>query len=367
MKLTPTSNDRNRCWQWQLQHCLKTEEDLQNFFPDKDLGLQEGFQEAVELFPFSITPYYASLIQECSLNDPIWAMMIPHAEESISYTHLKNDPYEEKNLMPVPRLIQRYPNRVLLEVTGLCASYCRYCTRKRITGSLGAISNTEMEGVLNYLKQNRAIKDILLSGGDPLTLETKKLDAILTPLRKLKHLEVIRIGSKVPVSLPMRIDDELCKMLLNHAPLWLNTHFNHPAELTKEAIEACRKLHLAGVALNNQSVMLEGVNDSEETLTELFTNLVKNGIRPYYHFMCDLVDGTEHFRTDIDKSIHMVVAIQEKLSGMALPHFVVDTHDGGGKIPLTEKRILERTKEGVKLQGFQGKTTFYPAKNRRGI
>ncbi len=351
---------RENSWRWQLQHCLRTLQDIQRFFPDVPSSAFLRFQDAVKLFPFGITPYYASLIKNCSFGDPVWRMMIPHGDETLSYPYLTKDPYDEENLSPVPRLIRRYPERVLLEVTGTCSSYCRYCTRRRTSGTQGAISQDELNGVIFYLQKHPEIKDVLLSGGDPLTLETEKLNDILIRLGSVKHIEVIRIGSKVPVSLPMRIDDELCRMLLSHSPLWLNTHFNHPVELTEQAVHACRKLLRSGVSLNNQSVMLKGVNDNEEVLTELFRSLVKYGIRPYYHFMCDLVDGTEHFRTDMDTSIRIIVALQEKLSGMSLPHFVVDTSDGGGKIPLSEKRILERTKEGVLLQGFSGKTTLYP-------
>jgi len=285
-------------WHWQLTHRLNTIEDFEALFP-----LTESEKQALSapgLFRVEVTPYFASLIDPDNPFDPIRRQVIPTAKELESFTGMMEDSLAEDMHSPVPGLVHRYPDRVLMLLTTQCASYCRYCTRSRIVGNPGAnFSRAEFDLQLDYLRRTPQVRDVLLSGGDPLTLAPKVLEYILSSLRAIEHIEIIRIGSRVPVFLPQRITDEFADMLRQYHPLWLNIHVNHPKEITPELSRALDKLAYAGIPLGNQSVLLAGINDSVNIQRELVHKLVRNRVRPYYLYQCDLVKGAGHFRTPV--------------------------------------------------------------------
>jgi lysine 2,3-aminomutase len=284
---------------------------------------------------------------------------IPAAEEYFGVEGGEDDPLEEEKDMPVPGLTHRYPDRCLLVVTNFCSMYCRHCTRKRIW-SLGEAAKTEFElsKMFAYVKRHEEIRDVIVSGGDPLTLPTGRLELILKNLRKIPHVEIIRIGTRVPVVLPMRVDDELCSVLEKYGPIWLNTQFNHPREVTAEARAACDRLLRAGVPVNNQTVLLKGVNDHPEIIRKLNTELLKAKVRPYYLFQCDMVRGLEHFRTRLSKGIEIMEALRGHTSGLAVPSYVVDVR-AAGKIPLMPTYILSMGEERTVLRNYEGIIVSY--------
>jgi lysine 2,3-aminomutase len=302
--------------------------------------------EAVKRFPMAITPYYLNLIKKFDETDPIFSMSIPSEKELIDYPFLVDDPLNEEGDMPVPHLVHRYPDRALLLVTSMCAMYCRHCTRKRMSGQREwTITYEQLNKAVTYLSQHPEIHDVIISGGDPFTLATETLEKILVKIKTVPSIDIIRIGSRVPVTMPMRINDKLVSMLKKYHPIWVNTHFNHPNELTTEAIQACNKLINSGIPLGNQTVLLRGINDNPETMMTLCGNLVKNRIRPYYLFQCDLVRGVEHFRTPISKGVEIMSYLRGRLSGLAIPTFVVDTPEGGGKVPILPNYILNSSEK----------------------
>ena len=309
-------------------------------------------------YPFRINPYYLSLIQ--TQNDPIWRQAIPDAAE-IDDGFGAPDPLAEETLSPVPHLIHRYPDRVVLLVSHQCAMYCRFCMRKRQVGQSEAIPVEEtLEAAVDYLRKQPGVREVILSGGDPFLLETDAIEAILMALRKIPHLEILRIHSRTPCTLPQRITVRLADMLKKYQPIYVNTHFNHPLEITPVAAEACARLADAGIPLGNQTVFLKGVNDAADILTVLFQKLQQIRVRPYYLHHPDLVRGTGHFRPSIEKGLEMMAAIQGHTSGLCLPHYVIDVPGGGGKVPLLPEYIQSR--EGGKLwvRTYNGKTYDYP-------
>ncbi|RMF85496.1 MAG: KamA family radical SAM protein, partial [Nitrospirae bacterium] len=317
--------------------------------------------EAVRRFPMAITPYYASLIRRLDDSDPIFAMAVPHGDEVVDPPFLSDDPLEEVHDSPVPNLVHRYRDRALLLVTSTCAMYCRHCTRKRVAGQqASAITDGELAVAVGYLKAHPEIHDVILSGGDPLTLPTERLEQILRAVRAVESVEVIRIGSRTPVTLPMRITDRLVAMLRRFHPIWINTHFNHPVELTPEAREACARIADAGIPLGNQTVLLRGVNDDPKVLEALFRGLVRNRVRPYYLFQCDLVRGVERFRTPLAKGIEIMEYLRGRVSGIAIPTFVVDAPGGGGKIPLLPNYVVSMSPTHTVLRNFEGVLLSYP-------
>ena len=346
-------------WRWQLRHRIRSVDELLECFPG--LPNPEALVRASEQFPLAITPYYASLIQVAGSEDPIFQMAVPQIGELFDGPFLTEDPLSEEEDMPVPGLVHRYPDRALLIATSACAVYCRHCTRKRVTGHReGVMTRAELDRVAGYLRQHPEIKDVIISGGDPLTLATGVLEEILAVLRGIPSLEIIRIGTRVPVTLPMRITDELVEMLRRYHPVYVNTHFNHPVELTRESTEACLKLADAGIPLGNQSVLLKGVNDSAEVLERLFRALLRTRVRPYYLFQCDLVQGVEHFRTPISRGLEIMEYLRGRISGLAIPTFVVDAPLGGGKIPLLPNYILSMSPSHTVLRNFEGMIVSYP-------
>ena len=291
-------------------------------------------------FPTVITPYYASLIENWVPADPIFRMVVEQDEESIPGEDLHPDPLAEEKNLPVPGLIRRYVDRAVILATNRCAANCRYCDRKRLAGKGHELSDDELLGIVAYLNRERDIRDVIISGGDPLTLSDARLEKIISSVRKAGSVEIVRIGTRVPVTLPMRVTAELCAMLKKYHPLYINTHFNHPRELTAEAARACGMLADAGIPLGNQSVLLRGVNDDAETLAELYRGLLRMRVRPYYLFQCEPVSGTAHLRVPIQKGMAIMAELRNRSGGMALPSYVLDTEDLGGKIPLTPDRVL---------------------------
>jgi len=308
-------------------------------------------------YPFRISAYYASLIKKPF--DPIWLQAIPSLQELDD--DQQPDPLDEERLSPVPGLIHRYPDRAVLLASNSCAVYCRFCMRKRSIGCVG--SGLDLAKAIAYIAETPALKDILVSGGDPLMLPPDYLDNLLEQLTKIPHVEIIRIGSRLPVTDPERITPQLCRMLAKHHPLYLNTHFNHPAELTEQSARACELLIAAGIPLANQTVLLKGVNDSTTVLDKLFRGLLRMRVRPYYLHQMDLVKGTAHFRTALAKGMELMDELRGKISGMAIPHFVVDLPEGKGKVPLL-KETARCVKDGLwQVRSYNGDIVDYTDPN----
>jgi lysine 2,3-aminomutase len=345
-------------WKWQLKNRIRNINTLKKSFPN--IPDPEGITAALQTFPMAITPYYASLIRNLSYTDPIFAMSIPNRAETMDQALLTDDPLGEIHDTVVPHLVHRYQDRALLIATGKCAMYCRHCTRKRLAGKdERPISNGDLEGAVDYIRKHPEIHDVVISGGDPLTLETEDIVRIVGAVRSVESVDIIRIGTRTPVTMPMRIDKKLCEALAQFHPLWINTHFNHPVEMTWEAMQACKMLADHGFPIGNQSVLLKGVNDSPQIMMELCRNLVKNRVRPYYLYQCDLVYGVEHFRTDLETGLGIMEALRGRLSGLAIPTFVIDAPDGGGKIPILPDYIKSLEGNVLKMRNFEGKDCEY--------
>jgi lysine 2,3-aminomutase len=346
-------------WRWQIAHRIRSVETLGECFPS--LHVSDGLVKAAERFPLAISPYYASLIRTLDGADPIFRMCVPQGQELSDPAFLVDDPLEEDEDMPVPGLVHRYADRALLLVTSTCSTYCRHCTRKRVAGMTETcITTRRLKQAVAYLAAHPEITDVILSGGDPFTMPTEALERILVALRSVPSIQIIRIGTRTPVVLPMRITDELVAMLRRYHPIWVNTHFNHPAELTSEAVEACGRLVDAGIPLGNQSVLLRGVNDRPETIEQLCRALVRARVRPYYLFQCDLVRGVEHFRTPLARGIEIMEHLRGRVSGLAIPNFVVDVPHGGGKIPLLPNYVVATSPTHTVLRNFEGMLVAYP-------
>ncbi len=353
-------------WQWQIKHSIRTLEQLSKYLPD--LQNTNELAKIAQKYPMAITPYYACQIQQADSSDPIFQMCVPQMAELTNPTCLSEDPLEENEDMPVPGLIHRYRDRVLLIVTTACAVYCRHCTRKRIAGTRQtSISLRRLRHVVEYLKANPEVCDVIISGGDPLTMQTEMIETVLSAIREVETVQIIRIGSRVPVVLPMRITDELVCMLKKYHPLWFNTHFNHPSELTQEAYEACTRLADAGIPLGNQTVLLRGVNDDPKILERLFRGLIRMRVRPYYLYQCDLVKGVEHFRTPISRGIEIMEYLRGRVSGLAIPTFVVDAPHGGGKIPVMPNYVVSSSPTHTVLRNYEGVLVNYPEPGAESI
>lgn len=311
------------------------------------------FRQVVSRYPCRLTPYYAGLIQ--GPGDPIWRQCVPNPLE-LADDGQQPDPLDEERLSPVPGLIHRYPDRAVLVVSNRCAVYCRFCMRKRQVGC-GA-PGFDLERAIEYLAATPQIRDVVLSGGDPLLLPLDQLHTMLSRLRAIPHLEIVRIGSRVPVTAPELITPQLCRMLAEHHPLYLNTHFNHPRELTREAAQACSLLADVGIPLGNQTVLLQGINDSALVLGQLFSGLLRLRVRPYYLHQMDLVRGTAHFRTPLERGMELVAALRGKVSGLAIPHFVVDLPGGQGKVPLLAQTV-QPGDDGWAIRNLAGRWVTY--------
>jgi lysine 2,3-aminomutase len=345
-------------WRWQLSKRLNTVEDFEQILPLTDS--EKKALNSQGLFRVDITPYYASLIDPDDAHDPIRLQVIPQADEILPFTGMMEDSLAEDRHSPVPGLVHRYPDRVLMLVTTQCASYCRYCTRSRIVGDPSAtFSHGDFDAQIDYIKHTPQVRDVLLSGGDPLTLAPKVLEELLTRLREIPHVEIIRIGSRVPVFMPMRVTDELCDMLQKFHPLWMNIHVNHPNEISKELADACDKLSRAGIPLGNQSVLLAGINDCVHIQRKLVQDLVRIRVRPYYLYQCDLVEGAGHFRTPVAKGIEIIEGLRGHTSGYSVPTYVVDAPGGGGKIPVMPNYQISASDHKIVLRNYEGYITTY--------
>ncbi len=348
-------------WRWQLSHRLNTLEELSqviNLTPAEIEGIRSHH------FRVDITPYFASLMDPDDPNCPIRRQVIPTNRELAAFDGMVQDSLNEEAHSPVPGLVHRYPDRVLMLVTTQCASYCRYCTRSRIVGDPSAqFSRGDYDRQIEYIAATPQVRDVLLSGGDPLLLPPKVLEDILRRLRAIEHVEIIRIGSRVPVFMPQRITPELTEMLRSFHPLWMNIHFNHAKELTAEVATALARLADAGIPLGAQTVLLAGINDSVEVMRELIHKLVRNRVRPYYLYQCDLVEGAGHFRTTISKGIEIIEGLRGHTSGYAIPTYVVDAPGGGGKIPVMPQYLISQAPGKVVLRNFEGFITTYSEPN----
>lgn len=345
---------------WQLRHRITTLAQL-----EKHLVLTDEERAGVLLsgnkLAMAITPHYFNLIDPEDPEDPIRRQVIPRIEETWDDPEEMADPCGEDGRMPVPGLVHRYPDRVLFLVTDRCASYCRYCTRSRVVSGVGEQElHTDHEAAFRYLEKHTEVRDVLLSGGDPLLFSDAKLEAILSRLRAIPHIEFLRIGSRVPIFLPQRITPELCRMLQRYHPLWLSIHTNHPRELTTEVREALGRLADHGVPLGNQSVLLRGVNDDAEVMKSLVHKLLMCRVRPYYLYQCDLIQGSSHLRTSVQAGVDIIEQLRGHTTGYAVPQFVIDAPGGGGKVPVNPDYVLLRDEQRTLIRNFEGRSFEYP-------
>ena len=335
-------------WGWQLKNAIK---DIPN--------APQGLRSILRSYPIFVTPYYFSLIDKTNPNDPLAKQCLPQARE-LKDKNSEEDPLRENKYMPVPWLVHRYPDRVLVNSSNMCAINCRHCTRRR-EWIKGRVIRTlfEIDKMAYYVARRPQIKDVVISGGDPFLYSTDRLEYIIKKFRDIRHVQIIRIGTRVPVVLPQRIDKPFVSMLKKYRPLWINTQFNHPNEITPDSRRACDQILTAGIPMNNQSVLLKGINDDAQVTIELCRKLLTMGIRPYYMYQCDVVKGTAHFRTPLKKGLEILKAMRGRVSGMAIPKFVIDLPQGGGKIPLEPKYLERRSKTRILFKNFEGNPIKY--------
>ncbi|MEG0771794.1 lysine 2,3-aminomutase [Clostridium sp.] len=346
-------------WKWQTRNRIETLEDLKKYVPLTEEE-EEGAKKCLQTLRMAITPYYLSLIDPTNPEDPVRKQAIPTGLETHQSAADLEDPLHEDTDSPVPGLTHRYPDRVLLLITDQCSMYCRHCTRRRFAGqSDDSMPMERIDKAIEYIRNNPVVRDVLLSGGDALLVNDDTLEYIISKLRAIPHVEIIRLGSRVPVVMPQRITDDLVNMLKKYHPIWLNTHFNHPNEVTEEAKEACAKMANAGIPLGNQSVLLRGINDCVHVMKDLVHDLVKIRVRPYYIYQCDLSLGLEHFRTPVSKGIEIIEGLRGHTSGYCVPTFVVDAPGGGGKTPVMPNYIISQSHDKVVLRNFEGVITTY--------
>lgn len=346
-------------WKWQVRHRITTVEQLKKVV-NLTAKEEEDINAVVKSFRLGITPYYASLMDPDDPRCPVRMQAVPVIAETHRSSADMLDPLHEDEDSPAPGLTHRYPDRVLFLVTDQCSMYCRHCTRRRLAGETdSARSMDDINKCIDYIKRTPVVRDVLLSGGDCLLISDDKLEYIVSELRKIPHVEIVRLGSRTPVVMPQRITDDLVNMLKKYHPIWLNTHFNHPKEMTKDAVEALRKLADAGIPLGNQSVLLRGVNDCPHIMRDLVHALVKNRVRPYYIYQCDLSLGIEHFRTKVASGIQIIESLRGHTSGYAVPTFVVDAPGGGGKTPVMPQYLISQSPDKVILRNYEGVITTY--------
>ncbi|NLG41350.1 MAG: lysine 2,3-aminomutase [Chloroflexi bacterium] len=346
-------------WHWQVSHRIPDVDTLKKYFPLAPEE-EEGCRKALEHFRMAITPYYLTLIDPNDPNDPVRKQAVPTGNEAYRSPEDLLDPLEEDGDSPVPGLTHRYPDRVLFLITDQCAMYCRHCTRRRLAGQKdGARTRNQIDDCIEYIRNTPAVRDVLLSGGDALLMSDDRLEYILSELRKIDHVEIIRIGTRTPVVLPQRITPEFCTMIRKYHPVWLNTHFNHSNEITPDSMLACSRLADAGVQLGNQSVLLRGVNDCVHVMRKLVNGLVYMRVRPYYIYQCDLSLGLSHFRTPVAKGLEIIEGLRGHTSGFCVPTYVVDAPGGGGKIPVMPDYLISQNPDHIVLRNFEGVITTY--------
>ena len=353
---SPAWND----WEWQYSHRITTVETLSEILTLSEKEKTE-IAQSLGSFRMAITPYFASLLDPDDPACPLRMQAVPSIKETQVLPWETKDPLNEDDDSPVANIVHRYPDRALFLVTRQCAMYCRHCVRKRHVGEEDfLISKEEKENALHYIAETPQIRDVLVSGGDPLTMSNEALEDIIARLRAIRHVEIIRIGTRVPAVLPMRITPGLLAMLKKYHPIWMNLHFNHPRELTEPSRRACAALADAGIPLGNQSVLLRHINDNTETMKELLLKLVQARIRPYYIYQCDLFEGSEHFRTRVETGVEIIRALTGYVSGFAIPRFVIDAPNGGGKVPLNPDYVVSFDDEMIEIQNYKGKKYRYP-------
>ena len=346
-------------WKWQVRNRIETLEELKKYV-HLTAEEEEGVKKTLSTLRMAITPYYLSLINPDDPHDPIRRQCIPTGLETHQAEADLLDPLHEDEDSPTPGLTHRYPDRVLFLITDMCSMYCRHCTRRRFAGQTDKeCGNDRIEKALEYIEKTECVRDVLLSGGDALMVGDKKLEYIISRLRAIPHVEIVRLGTRTPVVCPQRVTPELCAMLKKYHPIWINTHFNHPNEVTPESTRACEMLADAGIPLGNQSVLLRGVNDCVHVMKHLVQQLVKIRVRPYYIYQCDLSMGLEHFRTPVSKGIEIIEGLRGHTSGYCVPTFVVDAPGGGGKTPVMPQYVISQSPGRVVLRNFEGVITTY--------
>ena len=347
-------------WRWQTRHRIRTLEQLEQMLvlsPDE----REALTERGQMLPVGITPYYMSLVSRVDSQQPLRRTVVPTTAEFDRAPGEADDPLGEDGHSPVPGLVHRYPDRVLLLAHDFCSTYCRYCTRSRVVGHGEIVpSEKRLEMAFDYIRRTPTVRDVLISGGDPLTLAEDRLDWILSNLRAIPHVEFVRIGTKMPAVLPQRITPQLCRMLRKYHPLWMSLHFTHPDECTPETYQACTRLADAGIPLGSQTVLLKGVNDNVETMKQLVHKLLMMRVRPYYLYQCDPITGSSHFRTSVSKGLEIIEGLRGHTTGYAVPNYVIDAPGGGGKIPLQPNYVVGRDGDDLLLRNYEGHTYRYP-------
>lgn len=348
-------------WEWQLANSFTTPEELSRVVTLSAEEEKALLYPSMKL-PLRVTPYYLSLIDPGDPEDPLRRTVVPLAAECFVSPGEAADPLDEEGDCQVPGIVHRYPDRVLFLVTGFCSTYCRYCTRSRKVGDSHRTPLTEeqIDAALAYIASHKEVRDVLVSGGDPLTLSNDRLESLLARIRKIPHVEFLRIGTKVPAVLPQRITPELVKMLKRYHPLWISIHFTHPREITPESAKACERLADAGIPLGSQTVLLKGINDDTTTLKRLFQRLLAVRVRPYYLYQCDPIIGSAHFRTNIERGLELISSLRGFTTGYAVPTYVVDAPGGGGKVPLYPSTLVGREENRVMLKNYQGRLFTYP-------
>ena len=352
-------------WKWQVRNRITTLDQLRqvvNLTPEEE----EGVEKSLKILRMGISPYFATLMDPDDPHCPIRMQAVPTVKEIDFKESDMADPLYEDIDSPTPGLTHRYPDRVLFLITDMCGNYCRHCTRRRFAGHVDKARDMgAIDSAIKYIEKHEEIRDVLLSGGDGLLVSDKMLEDIISRLRKIDHVEIVRIGSRAPCTLPQRITPELCEMLKKYHPIWLNTHFNHPKEITPESRKAVEMLADAGVPVGNQSVLLKGINDCPTIMKKLVHELVKIRCRPYYYYQCDISQGLEHFRTSVSKGIEIQEALRGHTSGFAVPAFIVDAPGGGGKIPVSPQYLISMSDKKVILRNYEGGTFSYPEPKER--
>ncbi|MFW2487840.1 lysine 2,3-aminomutase [Clostridium chromiireducens] len=348
------TNEQWNNWKWQISNRITTLEELEQVVNLTE-NEKNGIKASLKKLKMAITPYYATLIDPKDYNCSIRRQAIPTIDETNISEYDSSDPLHETQDSPVPGLTHRYPDRVLVLITEQCSMYCRHCTRRRFAGHDDTnLSSDNILKAVEYIKEHKEVRDVLLSGGDALCISDEKLEFILKKLREINHVEVIRIGTRIPVVMPQRITTNLCKIIKKYHPVWINTHFNHPNELTEESKLACKMLADSGIPLGNQSVLLKGINDCPYIMKDLVQKLVMNRVRPYYIYQCDLSEGIEHFRTPVSVGVEIIELLRGHTSGFSVPTFVVDAPGGGGKIPINPQYLVSQSSEKLILRNYEG-------------
>jgi len=346
-------------WKWQLANRVTSVEELKSIVSLTEDEIS-GIKDCLKSLRMAITPYYATLMNPNDPGCPVRKQAIPTAAELMHAPYDMEDPLSEEKDSPVPGVTHRYPDRVLLLVTDQCSMYCRHCTRRRMAGRTDkALPKKYIDRAINYIKNNTGVRDVLVSGGDGLVIPDEMVEYILGSLRLIRHVEIIRIGTRTPVVLPQRITDDLCRIIRKYHPVWVNTHFNHPREITDEARNACGRLSDAGIPLGNQTVLLKGVNDCPQVMKRLFHKLLKIRVRPYYLYQCDMTQGIEHFRTSVSRGIEIMETLRGHTSGLAVPTYVIDAPGGGGKIPVGPQYVISQSANKVVLRNYEGVICSY--------